>query len=188
MAKVKKAGVDAANTVEIIPNIGLFGEFYTSYFEAAGWEVEKVSLRGQGGISQKKEHYDEREVVVNLAGGKRMNLAMKDRAYSLFRSVEVKGQDFDSFRRWVKRNLPFFSVSITSVTIRHKKTGDRVVCRIIGRATKNVMSKKFIAHMFNGKKMTTRNVHKVAKLLDSLVYGYCSYEYSAGKRNVICDS
>ena len=188
MAKSKKAGIDGANTVELIPTLGLFDVCDPKYFEREGWILESVSLRGQGGIGQKKEHYDEREETVHLAGGKKMTLPMKDRMYSLFRSVTIKGSDLPSFRNWIKKNLPFFSVSISTINIVYAATGERVNCRIIGRLTKNVMSKKFIAHMYNGKKMTTENVHTVAKLLNGLVYGYCSYDYSAGKRNVICDS
>jgi hypothetical protein len=187
MAKVKSSKTSKANTVELLPTLGTFDEWGPSFYERHGWLVQHVHVRGQGGIGKKKEHYNERSLDIPLKN-KVMQLAIKDRQYSLFRSVCVKGPDFVQFRDWVNKNLPFFSCSVSSVTIKHKASGTVITCRSIGRHSKNPLSKKFIAYMMNGSKMTPKNVHTAGALLDGLVYGYCSYGYGSRKINVICDN
>lgn len=180
--------MNTANTVEINPALASIDYCLPKYFEKEGWVLETVNLRGQGGIDQKCEQYHEREMEVKLTKGKTLALPLKERTYSFFRSITLDGKDVPKFNSWLKENLPFFSVSITTITLCHMDTGDRVTCRVIGRATKNPLSKKFIAHKFNGAKMTEDNVHEVASLLNGLTYAYCHYEYSAGKRNIICEN
>jgi hypothetical protein len=189
MANSKKSGVDKPNTVELIPTLGSWDEWGPSYYEREGWTLEEVNVRGQGGMEEKREHYNERTLTVKLKGKRTLDLEVKDRQYSLFRSVTIKGEDFVAFRDWANENLPFFSCSISSVVVTHKETGTRVSIMKIGRTNKNPLSKKFIAHMINGRKMTTADAYHLCDLFgERLVYALCSYDYSSGKRNVICDA
>ena len=187
MAKVKPAGIDKANTIELLPTLGTFNEMSPATFKREGWVLEYINLRGQGGIKTKKEQYNERTLKMKLNNNRTLELNLKDRQYSLFRSVCVKGSDFIDFRNWIGATLPFFSCSITSFTIRHEETGARLSIRKIGKDSVNQLSKKLIVHTFNGAKMSQRNINAVSELLGRLKYAMCSYDYSSFKSNVICD-
>lgn len=186
MAKTKKSG--PANTVELIPTMGVLDSINKTVFEKSGWELEYVTCRGQGGIDSKKEHYNERTELCPLSGGRVLEIPMKDRKYSMFRTVQIEGRDISTFRKWMDTTHPYFTCSLTILRIRHRKTGLRLSCRIIGRMTKNILAKKLIVHMINGRKVRASDIPKLVKLLGDLAYTLCSYNYSAGKRNVICDS
>ena len=188
MAKTKKSGIDAPNTVELIPTLGSWDEWGPSYYERHGWLLDRVNIRGQGGIDGKREHYNERTMTAKLSKKKTLNIPIKDRQYSLFRSLSIKGEDFVAFREWTKENLPFFSCSVSSVVVIHKETGIRVSVMKIGRGTKNPLCKKFIAHTMNGKKMTAGDSHYLFDLFGQLAYALCSYDYSTQKCNIICDA
>ena len=187
MAKVKPAGIDRANTIELLPTLGTFNEMSPATFKREGWVLEHVNLRGQGGIKAKKEQCNERTLKMKLNNNRTLELNLKDRQYSLFRSVCVKGSDFVDFRDWMRTTLPFFVCSITSFTIRHEETGTRLSVRKIGKESISQMSMKLIVHSFNGAKMSHRNINAASELLKNLKYALCSYDYSSFKSNVICD-
>lgn len=186
MAKVKPSG--KANTVELIPTMGVLDSINKNVFAKCGWALEYVTCRGQGGIGSKKEHYNERTEICELSGGRVLEIPMKDRKYSMFRTLQIEGRDIADFREWMDAHYPYFTCSLTILRIRHKKTGVRLSCRVVGRMTKNILAKKLIVHMINGRKVRSTDVPKLVKLLGDLTYNLCSYDYSAGKRNVICDS
>ena len=188
MAKVKKSGVDKPNTVELIPTLGSWDEWGPSFYEREGWMLEEVNVRGQGGINEKREHYNERTLTAVLNGKRTIHLQIKDRQYSLFRSISIIGKDFVAFREWATTNLPFFFCSISSVVVVHKETGTRVSVMKIGRTSKNPLAKKFIAHTINGRKMEHEDAKNLQVLFGNLAYALCSYDYATGKRNVICDA